>query len=188
MDENQIKHKLNVADYITLLRIAGTVLLLALKPLSTEFFIIYALTGLTDVLDGWIARKLKIADDFGAKLDSISDLLFYTVILIRLLPILIAKMPIRIWYIVTVIICIRVSAYITAAIKYRRFASLHTYMNKFTGGAVFLVPFFLITDYAVVFCHIGCAVALISSLEELIIHIRSKNYCPKVKSFFYRLP
>lgn len=147
MDDNQIKHKLNVADCITLLRIAGTVLLLALKPLSTEFFIVYALTGVTDILDGWIARKLKIADDFGAKLDSISDLLFYTVILVRLLPILIAKMPIRIWYIVTVIIFIRVSAYITAAVKYRRFASLHTYMNKFTGGAVFLVPFFLITDY-----------------------------------------
>ena len=66
MDDNQIKHKLNVAYCITLLRIAGTVLLLALKPLSTEFFIVYALTGVTDILDGWIARKLKIADDFGA--------------------------------------------------------------------------------------------------------------------------
>lgn len=186
MDENQIKHKLNVADYITLLRIAGTVLLLALKPLSTEFFIIYALTGVTDVLDGWIARKLKTAGDFGARLDSISDLLFYTVILVRLLPILIDKMPNGIWYVVAVIICIRVSAYITAAVKYRRFASLHTYLNKFTGVTVFLIPFFLITDHAVVFCHIVCAVALISSLEELIIHIRSNNYCPKVKSIFYK--
>ena len=85
MDENQNKHRLNVADIITFFRIAGTIPLAVLKPLSAEFFCLYALTGLTDVLDGFIARKTKTAGDFGARLDSIADLLFYTVILIRIL-------------------------------------------------------------------------------------------------------
>ena len=184
MDENQNKHRLNAADIITLFRIAGTIMLLFLRPLTASFFIIYAFTGLTDVLDGLIARSLKIADDFGARLDSIADLVFYTVILIRVLPILITKLPREIWYAVAVIVCIRVSAYITAAIKYRRFAALHTYLNKLTGAAVFLIPFSLITDYAVVFCLIVSAVAAVSSLEELIIHIRSKEYRPNTKSIF----
>lgn len=184
MDKNQNKHRLNVADYITLLRIVGTILILFLKPLTLGFFCIYALTGITDVLDGWIARKTKTADNFGARLDSIADLLFYTVILIRLLPILAYKMPNEIWYMVAVIICIRILAYITAAIKFRLFASLHTYLNKFTGAAVFFIPFSLITDYAVVFCFAVCTVAAASSFEELVIHILSKNYSPNVKSIF----
>lgn len=186
MNGNQNKHRLNTADIITLLRIAGTVLLVALKPLSAEFFLLYALTGLTDVLDGWIARKTKTAGDFGARLDSIADLLFYTVILIRLLPILLNKLPNEIWYTVAVIFCIRIAAYITAAIKYRLFASLHTYLNKLTGVAVFCIPFLLVTDYAVAFCGIVCAVAAASSLEELVIHLRSKSHCPNVKTIFIK--
>ena len=77
MDRNQDKHRLSIADMITLLRIAGTILLLFFPALSPAFFILYALTGLTDVLDGWIARRTKTASDFGARLDSVADLLFY---------------------------------------------------------------------------------------------------------------
>lgn len=185
-NKDKNKHQLNTADIITLFRIVGTILLLFIKPLSTGFFFAYAITGLTDVLDGFIARKLKAADDFGARLDSIADLLFYTVILIRLLPILLTELPNEIWYAVAVIFCIRISAYIIAAIKYRLFASLHTYLNKVTGLAVFLIPFSLATDYAVLFCFAVCAVAAASSFEELVIHIHSKNYCPNVKSVFYK--
>ena len=186
MNENQNKHRLNVADIITFFRIAGTIPLAVLKPLSAEFFCLYALTGLTDVLDGFIARKTKTAGDFGARLDSIADLLFYTVILIRILPILLTKLPNGIWYAVAAILCIRVSAYVTAAVKYRRFASLHTYLNKLTGAAVVLIPFLLVTEYAVAFCRIVSVAAMASSLEELVIHIRSQAYCSNVKSIFYK--
>lgn len=175
---------LTVADIITLLRISGTVLLLFLKPLSVTFFLIYALTGITDMLDGWVARRLKIDGDFGAKLDSIADLLFYAVMLIRILPILWDLLPREIWYAVTVVFGFRISAYITAAIKYRRFACLHTYLNKLTGFAVFLIPFLLGTRYAVLFCRAVLFIAFVSSLEELIIHLRHKNYRPNVKSIF----
>ena len=75
-----------IADIITMSCMAGTILLAFLRPLSAGFFLVYTLTGLTDVLDGWIARMTKTASDFGAKLDSIADLLFYTVMLIRLFP------------------------------------------------------------------------------------------------------
>ena len=74
-------HKLNTADIITMLRIAGAMLLVFLRPLSAGFLSVYTITGLTDVLDGWIARRTKAASDFGAKLDSIADLLFFAVML-----------------------------------------------------------------------------------------------------------
>lgn len=186
MEENRNKHRLNAADIITLLRIAGTVLLVALKPLSAEFFIIYALTGLTDALDGWIARKTKTAGNFGARLDSIADLLFYAVILIRVLPFLSVILPDEIWYFAAAVFCIRISAYITAAVKYRLFASLHTYLNKFTGIAVFLIPFFVITEYTAEYCWAVCAVAAAASLEELVIYLSSKAYCSNIKSILQK--
>lgn len=186
MDNKQNRRRLSVADVITCFRIVGSILLLIFRPLSTWFFILYALTGVTDALDGWIARKKKTADTFGARLDSIADLLFYTVVIIRLCPVLFAKMPIAIWYAVAGVVCIRISSYILAAIKYRLFASLHTYLNKMTGLCVFLIPFLLVTPFAVVFCWIVVAIAALASSEELYIHVRSKRYCPNRKSILIR--
>lgn len=185
MDQRQKLHQLNIADIITLIRMVGTLFLLMLKPLSLAFFWVYALTGLTDVLDGWIARKTKTTSDFGARLDSIADLVFYAVMLTGILPILFEKLPSEIWYVVAVVLCIRILAYVIAVIKYRLFASLHTYLNKFTGAAVFLIPFSLITDYTVAFCWIVSGVAMAASIEELVIHIRRKDYCSNVKSILF---
>ena len=177
-------HHLNTADIVTFFRIAGTILLVFLQPLSASFFLLYALTGLTDVLDGWIARKTKTASDFGATLDSIADLLFYAVILFLMISLLWRMLPRGIWFAVISIVIVRISAYLVAAMKYRRFASLHTYLNKLTGMAVFLVPFSLVTYYMDVYCWIVCLIALAASVEELAIHIHSRHYRPNIKSIF----
>lgn len=180
------EHKWNAADTVTSFRIAGTLLLVFLRPLSMGFFWVYAFTGLTDALDGWIARKTKTASDFGARLDSIADLLFYTVMLLRIFPILRNTLPMDIWYAVAVILILRFAAYGTAAVKYRRFASLHTYLNKVTGGAVFLIPFLLVTEYAAGYCWITCAIASAAALEELLIHLLQQTYHANTKSIFHK--
>ncbi|MGN0167058.1 MAG: CDP-alcohol phosphatidyltransferase family protein [Acetatifactor sp.] len=180
------KHRLNVADIITLIRMMGTMALVFLRPLSPAFLGVYALTGLTDVLDGWIARKTKTASDFGARLDSMADLLFYAVMLLRIFPILWNTLPGVIWYAVAVILILRISAYLTAMVKYRQFASLHTYLNKLTGGMLFLVPFVLFTEYAVTYCWIICVIAAIAAMEELMIHLQRRTYRSNTKSIFQR--
>ena len=175
-------NRANVPNIITLFRIVGTFVIFFLQPLSACFFVIYTLTGITDVLDGWIARKTKTASEFGAKLDSIADLLFYTVILVRVLPILLSILPNKIWCAVAVILIVRISAYIVAAIKYRRFASLHTYLNKLTGAAVFILPFMLITPVKTFYAFFAVSLGIAASLEELIIHFKSESYNASVKS------
>lgn len=176
------KCKCNCANTITFFRIVGTILLLTMKPLSTSFFLLYTITGLTDVLDGWIARKTKTASDFGARLDSIANLLFYTVVMFLMFPSLWNTLQVNIWYAVAAIVIIRLSAYLTAAAKYRRFAALHTKLNKLTGMGVFWIPYLLATEYAVGFCWGVCAVAVIASLEELIIHLRSQACCANAET------
>ena len=170
----QDRHKLNTADIITLIRMAGTLLLVVVEPLTARFFWLYGLTGLTDVLDGWIARKTNTASDFGAKLDSAADLLFYAVMLLRLFPTLWILLPRQIWYAVAVIVMVRLSAYLVAAVKYRCFASLHTKMNKLTGLAVFLLPFSLATQFRIAYCWAVCVIGAVSSAQELLIHLCSR--------------
>ncbi len=64
----------NLPNFITAMRMVGTVALLLTEPLSVCFYVVYALTGITDALDGFIARKLKVTSELGAKLDSAADL------------------------------------------------------------------------------------------------------------------
>ena len=69
-------NKAKLPNIITSLRIAGTAGLLFALPLTPLYFAIYTFGGLSDVLDGWIARHMGTASDFGARLDSIADLFF----------------------------------------------------------------------------------------------------------------
>ena len=66
----------NLPNSITVMRMVGTVFLLFTKPMSLCFYIVYSLTGLTDVLDGFFARKLKVSSDFGANLTVLQTFCF----------------------------------------------------------------------------------------------------------------
>ena len=177
-------HRWSAADSVTSLRIAASLFLLFPPLGSAGFLAVYALTGLTDALDGWLARKTGTASDFGAKLDSIADLFFYAILLLRLFPELWQRLPAEIWYAVALIILVRLAAYAAAAIKYHRFASLHTWLNKLTGGAVFLLPLALTVSTGVGYCIIVCILAFAASLEELLIHLSRKDYRADRKSIF----
>ena len=166
-----IKHNLTIADCLTTARMAGTAALAFLRPLSPAFFFVYALTGLTDVLDGWIARRTGTASDFGARLDSAADLLFYAVVLCRLFPILDARMPPEIWYAVGGVLLLRLLGYAVAAVRYRKFAALHTKLNKLTGLCVFSIAYLLDSPALVPVCCLICLLAAIAAGQELLLHL-----------------
>ena len=165
------KDILTVPNLITFLRLVGTLGLLFLQPLSAEFFAVYILTGVTDVLDGWIARKTKSASKFGAKLDSVADLLFYSVMIVKLMPLLVQRLSVTLWCAIGATVLVRLSAYITAAIRFHRFPSLHTPLNKLSGAAVFALPFVLLTSIALPLCWCICGITAVASGQELVIHL-----------------
>lgn len=169
-------------NLITILRIIGTLCLFFTDPFSGPFFLVYTICGLTDVLDGWIARATHSVTETGARLDSVADLCFYAAMLLKVFPSLWEMLPRIIWCVVAGIIVLRLVCYIIAAVKYRRFASLHTYLNKLTGAVLFVVPYTLRTPIGIPICWLVCAIAAVSAIEELIIHLRQKEYRTDVKS------
>lgn len=175
---------LNVPNCITSFRIAGTACLLFMEPFSDTFYVLYALCGFSDVLDGWIARRTHTTSQLGSKLDSIADLLLYTLILLRIFPVLWTRLPRWIWYLVGSALVIRAFSYGTVALRYHRFASIHTYMNKATGFAVFLVPLCVMQPIATELCTVVCVIANLGSLEELLIHLCTGTYQEGVRTIF----
>lgn len=163
-------------NIITCVRILGTVALVFIEPFCVAFYVIWTICGVSDVLDGTVARMLKKESKFGARLDSIADIMFYLLMLYRVLPTLIAVLPRWIWIIVCVIALTRIGAYVTALIKYKRFASLHSYLNKLSGFMLFLVPYFIFMSWFWIYCVVLCGIGLASSIEELLIHLLSRHY------------
>ncbi|MBR6472398.1 MAG: CDP-alcohol phosphatidyltransferase family protein [Firmicutes bacterium] len=168
-------------NIISVARIVCTLWLLLMEPLKPLFMVVYTLTGASDALDGAIARHYGTTSETGARLDSIADLLFYTLILIKIFPVMWVTLPKKIWIMVAAILAVRGAAYAVFAAKNHRFASLHTYLNKATGLLVFGIVYAIRTSIAVPYCWTVCVVAMIASLEELIIHITSDGYDPDRK-------
>jgi len=174
--------KKNIPNYITALRIIGTVVLLFLEPYTPEgkyipaFFIVYTLCGLSDVVDGTIARAMGTTSALGAKLDSAADLSYYAVMAVKIFPVLLKTLPMSVWYIVIADFAMRIISYSFVAIKYRKFSSMHTYMNKLTGLAVFTIPYYITTKYAIPLAYVGAVIAGVASLEELLLHITGKAH------------
>ena len=81
-------------------------------------------------------------------------------------------------------IVIRLISYSYVAVKYRRLSAMHTYGNKITGLLAFLVPYFLLLANATPACGVVVIAAVLSSAEELIIHLVSREYDPSHKSIF----
>ncbi len=180
----KVKKELTIPNVITSLRIVGTVWLMFTVPFSRLFYVIYTFCGVTDVLDGWIARRTKSTSEFGAKLDSIADLMFYSVMVIKIFPFLWSVLPIQIWMIVGVILLLRLISYVVVFLKYRRFAAVHTYANKLTGAGVFSIPYLGKWMDTTSVCSVICIIAMFATVEELFIHVCSKAYRPNVKTIF----
>lgn len=173
-----------LANGITISRITSSAFMLFTEPLSLEFYFLYTFSGITDMVDGTIARKMHTESKTGAVLDSVADLTFLLVAFIKLFPILSHAFPQWILSAVILIAVIRLSAYAVGALKFHKFIALHTIANKITGSVLFCVPFiFLKIDINLV-SIILCIVASISAIEELLINLKSRHYNPDINSIF----
>ena len=176
------KQIFNIPNCITILRVIGTASLLFITPLSVPFFIIYTLSGVTDALDGTIARLTKTETAFGKRLDSIADLFFYAVMLIRIFPILWERLERSIWLLVGLIIIMRLLFYIIGIIKTKKFLSYHSIINKITGFVLFTVPFVLNTVFLRPYCWSICLISAIGTLQDIANLVDKKKSAQKTES------
>jgi CDP-diacylglycerol--glycerol-3-phosphate 3-phosphatidyltransferase len=154
----------HIANILTGCRIFGSILLLFFPAFSMTFYIIYLFCGFSDMVDGTIARKTNSTSKFGSQLDTIADLIFVVVSLLKLLPAI--HIPQWLWIWGGVIAVIKTSNIIWGYVSKKQFISLHTIMNKITGLLLFLFPLtisFVELKYTAI---VVCIVATFSAIQE----------------------
>ena len=155
-----MKHLPNI---LSSLRMVGAFALLLLSNVSCILFgVLYIVCGISDIADGWLARKLKCATRSGALLDSLADLCFVVCCAWKLLPIL--ELPQWLWLWAGVIVVIKVVNQLSALVMYGRCCFPHTLANKWAGILLFIaVP---MTFCTVIPIAIVAFVATFAAIQE----------------------
>lgn len=179
----------NIADWFSFYRIIMTPVILAVIFYDARFLFAILLTAsfLSDAIDGFLARRLKITSERGAFLDSLGDVLLLAVSIIgtfwfehqlfieNKLPILIV---LGLYTILSIIVYF----------KYRRPSSFHTFLAKATF--VLLAAFFIYLFFFGFNMWLFYAVIILSAIElveEIIIALLLKENKTNLKGLYWVL-
>ena len=161
-----------IANYISVSRIIMSIILFVTETFSTYFYIIYIYCGISDMLDGFVARKSKNESIIGARLDSAADIVFVIVAMIKLLPILDLTNGIIIWAVV--IVFIKIVNVTCSYIYYKEILLPHTISNKMAGFIIFIASFIIVNTHSLLFEIIICSIATFAAVQEGH-YIRTRN-------------
>lgn len=153
-----------MANALTICRIVLSMALLLPDALSPAFFVVYATAGLTDVLDGFVARRTGTESELGARLDSVADLALAIVCLAKVLPAV--SVPLWLWVWIAAIAIVKAANVISGLLVARRLVMLHTAANKVAGLVTFLVPFAIPLLGVAAPAVPACVVATFAAVQE----------------------
>ena len=153
-----------MANTITFFRIAASIVLLSCPVFSPAFYAFYIAAGLSDMLDGFVARKTDSVSKLGARLDTIADFVLVVVCLIKLLPVLRISAWLYGW--IGMIALIKVVNIVSGFVVQKRFVPVHSVMNKATGALLFLLPLTLPAVPLKYTAIVVCAAATFAAIQE----------------------
>lgn len=153
-----------MANIITCVRIALSAALLFCPALSPAFYALYIAAGFSDMVDGAVARKTNTVSELGSRLDTVADIVFTAVCLIKLLPVWDVPVWLYVW--ISVIAFIKLFNIAMGYVRRKAFAAVHSGINKVTGGLLFAFPLtltFIDLNYG---AAVVCTVATIAAFYE----------------------
>ena len=154
-----------IANIITGSRIIFGLSLIFIPLSSVWFYVLYLFGGLTDMIDGSIARKMGAVSQLGARLDTVADLVFVLVCWVKILPFL--HVPIWLWGWITIVALVKIFNVVFFLFYKKKLLSIHSILNKITGVALFLLPLtltFVKSTYSVTAI---CVLASMAAIQEV---------------------
>ena len=153
-----------MANVITGFRIVCAAALLFFPPLSPAFYALYVAAGISDMIDGAVARKTNTASAFGAKLDTVADFALVAACMIKLIPVL--DLPVWLFVWIGIIALIKIINIATGYVMWKKFIAAHTAMNKLTGVLLFMLPLTLRIIDLRISGSVVCATASFAAIQE----------------------
>lgn len=154
-----------IANIITISRILSSIYLLFCPVFSIRFYIMYLFCGITDMVDGTIARKTKSVSELGARLDTVADSVFVAVCFVKVLPLM--QLPTWLWTWIVIIAIIKIGNVVWGLIFNKKLVSIHTILNKVTGFILFLLPLTFSFIEPIYSSAVVCFMATLSAINEV---------------------
>ena len=154
-----------IANIITISRILSSIYLLLCPVFFISFYIVYLFCGITDMVDGTIARKTKSVSELGARLDTVADSVFVAVCFVKVLPLM--QLPTWLWTWIVLIAIIKIGNVVWGLISNKKLVSIHTILNKVTGFILFLLPLTFSFIEPLYSSAVVCFMATLSAINEV---------------------
>lgn len=181
--------KLNIADWISLYRVfvSPALVLLMLLDLKLIFGISLFISFFSDTLDGYIARRLDIVTERGARLDSIGDAITLVVGVVGIVYFESAFIMDNI-IAVAIVLALYVIQILIAVIRYGKPSSFHTYLAKIAAFAVgfFMLGVFVFGAIPWLF-YLAVVLGILETIEEIILSFVLRNWHTNVKGLYWVL-
>ena len=132
--------------------------------MTVPFWVLYAIAGMTDMLDGFLARRWGVESKFGARLDSLADFVFVLAVGYKLFPWL--KLPTALWMMIGFIALVKVSNALSSYVVKHKIAFLHTKANKLTGFLLFIGMMAIGQSYFIPVAWVIACFALFAAIQE----------------------
>ena len=117
------------------------------------------------MVDGTIARKTKSVSEFGARLDTVADIVFVAVCSVKILPLM--QFTIWLWTWIVVIAIIKIGNIVWGLISNEKLVSMHTVLNKVTGFLLFSLPLTFSFIDPIYTSAVVCFMATLSAINEV---------------------
>ena len=132
--------KKHLANILSSIRIVAGAFLYLFSEITGGFIALYVICGITDLLDGPIARKTGTTSSFGAVLDTVGDAVTYMAFVKILLVNHMVPRFIVLWMLIGVL-GIHLLAGVVSLVRVKKFFIVHSLFGKIMGGSVFVMPF-----------------------------------------------
>ena len=153
-----------IPDFLSMSRIALCLPLLLVDAMTVPFWTLYVIAGITDMLDGFLARRWGVESKFGARLDSLADFVFVLAVGCKLFPYL--KLPTALWMMIGLIALVKIINAISSYVINHRISFLHTTANKLTGFLLFVGMMAIGQSYFVPVAWMIACIALFAAIQE----------------------
>ena len=132
--------------------------------MTMSFWALYLITGITDMLDGFLARRWGVESKFGARLDSLADMVFVIAVGAKLFPWL--KLPTALWVMIGLIALVKNVNAVSAYVVNHKIEFLHTKANKLTGFLLFAGVMTIGQSFFIPVAWVIACVALFAAIQE----------------------
>ncbi len=178
---------LNIPNILSFYRLImfPVILVLALLGIEKWFVILFCINLITDILDGFIARRFNLVTKFGAALDNLADMGTYVLAILGVFLFKWQDFKPHVW-LLYLFLTIFIISYIVAFFRFGKIPGMHLYSPVIAGylqGAFFFVLF--VWGFNLWFYFIAVGWGVLAYIDKILVLMKTDDIKPGLKGIYW---